>query len=177
MKKLIALAAIAATVGLTACASDRHDKGGRDGEHRHGAGKGFHGEHKQGRDGLPRGFDRLNLSDAQKQQIQTILDNNRSQAAQNQEARRAEFEQQRAAEQALVSGATFNENAARQMIAGQQQRHADMALQQMRVRHQLFQVLTPEQRQQLQQMQQERGSRGNKGERGERRGQAAQPQQ
>ena len=177
MKKLIALTALAATVGLTACASDRHDKGGRDGEHRHGAGKGFHGEHKQGRDGLPRGFDRLNLSDAQKQQIQTILDNNRSQAAQNQEARRAEFEQQRAAEQALVSGATFNENAARQMIAGQQQRHADMALQQMRVRHQLFQVLTPEQRQQLQQMQQERGSRGNKGERGERRGQAAQPQQ
>ena len=63
------------------------------------------------------------------------------------------------------------------MIAGQQQRHADMALQQMRVRHQLFQVLTPEQRQQLQQMQQERGSRGGKGERGERRGQAAQSQQ
>ena len=56
MKKLIALTALAATVGLTACASDRHDKGGRDGEHRHGAGKGFHGEAKPGRDGLPRGL-------------------------------------------------------------------------------------------------------------------------
>ena len=39
MKKLIALTALAATVGLTACASDRHDKGGRDGDQRQGSGK------------------------------------------------------------------------------------------------------------------------------------------
>ena len=172
MKKLIALTALAATVGLTACASDRHDKGGRDGDHRQGSGKKMHGEHKQGRDGLPYGFERLNLSDAQKQQIQTILNNNRpAQADQNQDARRAEFEQQRAAEQALISSQTFDENAARQLIAGQQQRHADMMLQQMRVRHQIFQVLTPEQQKQWQDMKQARAEqRGAKGERGERRG-------
>ncbi len=149
MKKMIALAALSA-IAATSYAATK-DTPPQD----NGQPKGMFGQHKghgmMSPDGLPRGFERLNLSDAQKKKIKAIMDANRPAQADAQ-ARQAEFEQRRAAEQALISSKTFDETKARQMITEQQQQHADMMLKNMKMRHDVFQVLTPEQQKQWQDM-------------------------
>lgn len=133
---------------------------------------------------LPRGFAELNLTDAQKTRIQAILAADRPAQQPNREARRADFAQKaaerRQREQALMSAKTFDEQAARALIAERQQERAEMAnefaaneLNMLKKRHAVFQVLTPAQQQQwLQQQsrrQAERGQDGKQGQDGKRR--------
>ena len=131
------------------------------------------------KDGLPMGFERLNLSDAQKNKIKAIMQQNRPEKPADHAQRSAQFEQKmqqrRAAEQQLLTSKMFNEQAARQMIAERkaeraelQRDHADHELQMLKQRHAIFQVLTPAQQKQFLEEQkkylQPRGERGDKPE-------------
>ncbi len=160
MKKYTALLALAAVLGLGACAAEG-GKQGRDGRHQpHGE---MRGEMRGKRDGLPRGMDKLNLSDAQKQQIQQIFAAERQQA-QNARPDDAAREQYRAQREAITSGTSFDEARARNLIGQEQAVHAEREISRLRTEHAVWQVLTPEQREQWKQMRerrapQERGSR------------------
>lgn len=178
MKKYIAVA-IASLVGLagvaTAAGTVAHHNA-----HKHEAG--FQA-HKKGE--LPRDLQELNLSSKQKTKIEKIIEANRPQnpmvntpemqpnpqdmtppPAETQapnDAKRAEFqkkmEERRMAEQKLVSSKSFDEAAARRMIAERhaeheqnaterQQKMADMEIKRLKERHDIFQILTPKQQQQ-----------------------------
>ena len=103
------------------------------------------------RDGLPRGFNELDLSEEQKSKIRAIMAQYRPQQPENHAARRAEFQQKMAQrqsqEQQLLNSKNFDEQAARKLIAERQQeraelerQHAERELQMLRVRHEAFQV-------------------------------------
>lgn len=178
MKKVTAIsAAVLMGLALTACSSDKPQRGPK---HEQGAQKDF----KRG--GLPHDLRELNLTDAQKAQIKQIMEQNRPQrdqrAAPNDAQReqfRSQMQAQRAAENSLITNATFDEAAARNLIvqrdqnqAERQQRQNEAELQQLKTRHAIMQVLTPEQRQQwLQNQQQRQNERKN-----DRRGPAGAPQ-
>lgn len=116
---------------------------------------GEHREHGRGRkpDGLPRELDGLNLTGEQKTKIKTILEQNRDSRPADPTAHRAEFlqkmQQRQQQEQQLIGSKTFDEQAARRLIAERQQEHATRELQMLKTRHAVFQVLTPVQQQQL----------------------------
>lgn len=120
-------------------------------------GKPFKGKHHN-KNGLPRGFDDLGLTDAQKNKIKSIMEKSHpaKPSADTQETRRQAFmqkmQQRQAQEQQLMTSKTFNEQAARNMIAEHQQEranmekeHAERELQMMKTQHEVFQVLTPAQ--------------------------------
>ncbi|MCG7658088.1 Spy/CpxP family protein refolding chaperone [Wielerella bovis] len=162
---LLTTAGIAVAAGNNASAQNKNMPH----PHPHAKMHSAHG-HQMKRDGLPRGFEQLGLSDVQKAQIKTIMEQNRPQKVDNQDTRRADFQQKmaqrRVQEQQLMSNKTFNEQAARNMIAERQQEraameknHAERELQMLKQRHAVFQVLTPAQQQKFvenQKQQQER---------------------
>lgn len=150
MKKMIALAALSA-IAATSYAATKSTQPQDNGQPKPAFDQ-HKGHGMMSPDGLPRGFERLNLSDAQKTKIKAIMNANRPAQPANAQAGQAEFEQRRAAEQALISSKTFDEAKARQMITEQQQKHADMMLKNMKMRHDVFQVLTPAQQKQWQDM-------------------------
>lgn len=161
MKKLTAVsAAVLMGLALTACSADRHDRGPR-------TEQGMKKDFKRG--GMPRDLAELNLTDAQKAQIKQIMEQNRPQARQQgqrpapDDAQREQFRNQmqvqHAAEQQLILAPAFDEAAAKQLIAQENQQqaahlqqreatHDAFELQQLKTRHAVMQVLTPEQRQQ-----------------------------
>ena len=162
-KKIAMVMALAAVVGVAGCAADNSGKGER------GSKQGFHkaefrgGEDRmQGRGGFPRGLERLNLSEEQKQKIQAILEANRPQQAANSTTRTQRMEQR----DELVQAGQFDEAKARQMINERNQRHVEMELQHLKTQHAIFQVLTPEQQKQWQEQRQARGERGGRFQRG-----------
>lgn len=162
MKKLtLATVALMMTAGAAFAANDFNGEppmdGGKGGKHMRDGGK---------RSELPRGFEELNLTDAQKAKIKAIVEADRpAQPAAKKD--HATFQQKmqarQTAERQLMSSKTFDENAARRMIAERQQErnsmereHAERELQMLKKRHAIFQVLTPEQQKQFQAQQQKR---------------------
>lgn len=133
------------------------------------AAKHFH--HMKGsKSELPRGFDRLNLSEEQKAKIKAIVEADRqgkqAHHAQQREQRRQQFRQNAQTrlqqERALLGSKQFDEQAARKMIAERRQarladevQRTERELQMLKKRHAIFQVLTPAQQQQYQNMQDE----------------------
>ena len=122
------------------------------------------------RDGLPRGFNELDLSEEQKSKIRAIMAQYRPQQPENHAARRAEFQQKMAQrqsqEQQLLNSKNFDEQAARKLIAERQQeraelerQHAERELQMLQARHAAFQVLTPAQRQKYTELQKQQHQR------------------
>lgn len=112
---------------------------------------------------LPRGFEKLNLTDAQKAKIKSIVESNKPtlKAKKDDASFRQKMEARRNAEQKLMSGKQFDEAAARQMIVERQQERlgmerefAERELQMLKKRHAIFQVLTAEQQKQFQEEQQ-----------------------
>lgn len=170
MKKYLAVAAASliglagvATAANTAANTVAHNHAhemhqAHDGHRMH------HQMHKKGE--LPRDLKDLNLSNKQKAEIKKILETNRAQQPKDalpQQARQAEFaqkmQQQRNAEQAIIGSKKFDEAAARRLIAERQaeheqhaaerkQRMADMQLNRLKERHEIFQVLTAKQQKQ-----------------------------
>ncbi|MDO5640676.1 MAG: Spy/CpxP family protein refolding chaperone [Neisseria sp.] len=162
MKKLTAVsAAVLMGLALTACSSDKPQRGPKS---EHGMQKDF----KRG--GLPHDLRKLDLTDAQKTQIEQIMAQNRPQrgeraapSAAEREQFRSQMQARRAAENSLLTNPTFDEAAARNLIAQReqnqaerQQRQNEAELQQLKTRHAIMQVLTPEQRQQWLANQQQR---------------------
>ncbi len=132
--------------------------GGRDGGGRRGGPRGEFA----GRDaGLPlRGID---LTDAQKQQIQTLT-------TQMREQNRAAFERMRSADEAFqnaVDATPVNEQAIRAAAQSRAIAQADVAIVQAKLRTQVLALLTPEQQAQVAKRRSERESRGpeNRGQR------------
>ena len=158
-KKIAMVMALAAVVGVAGCAADNSGKGERGGK------QGFHkaefrgGEDRmQGKGGFPRGLERLNLSEEQKQKIQAILEANRPQQAANDTTRTQRMEQR----DELVQAGQFDEAKARQMINERNQRHVEMELQHLKTQHAIFQVLTPAQQKQWQESQNKRAERSDR---------------
>lgn len=156
---LLATAGLAVAAGQTGSAP-HHEHGKPHPSHTHAH-----------RDGLPRGFDQLNLSAEQKAKIQAIMQQNRPEQTRSQAQRRDDFHQKmaqyRAQEQQLMSSTTFDEQAARALITERQQEraakereHAERELQMLKQRHAVFQILTPEQQQKYLTNQQQHHQRG-----------------
>lgn len=152
MKKITAIStAVLMGLALTACSTDRPQHGPRAEQ---GMNKHF------SKDGLPRDLSELSLTDAQKDQIKQIMaqgqvDRPAAPDESQRAAFRSEIQQRRAAEQQLILAPTFDETAARQLVAQRakkmdqrQQQRSEMELQHLKQRHDIMQVLTPEQRQQ-----------------------------
>ncbi len=162
MKKLtIATLALMTTAGVAFAANKTDTAANPNGEHRGGK---MMREHKKS--DLPRGFEQLNLTDAQKAKIKAIVEANQPtapKANRDDASFKQKMEARRAAEQKLMSNKTFDEAAARQMIVERQQErlqmereHAERELQMLKKRHAIYQVLTPAQQKQLQELQQRR---------------------
>ncbi|MCP2041597.1 protein CpxP [Neisseria sp. HSC-16F19] len=94
-----------------------------------------------------RAWSDLNLSEAQKAQIEKIEQQYRPAPQPDQAARQAQFQQWHQQKQQLLQGRQFNENAARQLIQQRQQQHAEREMQHLRKQHAIFQVLNAEQQQ------------------------------
>ncbi|MBF0804836.1 MULTISPECIES: Spy/CpxP family protein refolding chaperone [unclassified Neisseria] len=153
MKKSISTAVFIgiSALSLAACSSDRGPKHDRN-DHRHTA-KAFH------KGGMAHGFKDLNLTEEQKTKIRAIMEEGRDNRAQQPESNRREALRQqidhyRAAEQNLLQAPAFDEAAVRNLISlreqdreAQRRQHAELELQQLKKRHAVFQVLTPEQQQ------------------------------
>lgn len=117
--------------------------------------------------GLPHGLERLNLNDAQKQQIKRIMEQHRADKPVKQPESRVAFEQKmqqrQQREQQLLSAAAFDEQAARAMIAERRQEReqaeaalVERELNMLKTRHAVLQVLTPDQQQQYWQQRNQR---------------------
>lgn len=119
-----------------------------------------------------RQWEALNLSAAQKTQIEKIEQQYR-QAQPSREQMQQQGQAWQQQHNQLLQNRTFNEAQARQLIQQRQQQRTEMELQRLRKQHAVFQVLNSQQQQQwLQQRAQHPGKGGHgKGERGdERRG-------
>src|SRR3954451_17011036 len=121
---------------------EKGDRRGGFGRH-DGAGPGFRGSGRGGPDGMLREFRDLNLTDAQKQQIKTILDSNKPDEGTMQEMHTLG--------QAVRDGSSTPEQQARLKTLSEQ------AMQNRKsVREQIQNVLTPEQKTQLEAKRKER---------------------
>ncbi|KLT73028.1 hypothetical protein PL75_04960 [Neisseria arctica] len=155
MKKVTVVSgAVLMGLALAACSSDKPQREGFKHE------QGMHHFGKEAKRGdMMRGLRDLNLTDEQKAQIKKIIEQNRPQHTQPDQAQRSEFQnqmaQRRAAENSLITSPTFDEAAARELISRHSQQHtermqrqSEIELQKLKTRHAIMQVLTPEQRQQ-----------------------------
>lgn len=107
--------------------------------------------------GLQRALARLDLTDSQQQQINQLMQQHRNERASKADGGKADSKAEyRASHQqlkALMAAAQFDEVAARQLLEQRQQAGLERQLAGMKLRHDIMQLLTQEQRQQLQQMQ------------------------
>jgi len=109
---------------------------------RDGAGPGFRGPGRGGPEAMLREFRDLNLTDAQKQQIHTILESNKPD--------QATIDQMKTLQEARRNG-TLTDDQKQQLKTLRQQQGEKMRT----VHEQIINVLTPEQKQQLEQKRQE----------------------
>ncbi len=89
----------------------------------------------------------LNLTDEQRAQMQTLHQNIK---AENQEARKAHQTEM----ESFFNNPTFDENKAKELIQKNKDQHA---VRKMKFRHSMYQILTPDQRNQHSQMMQNHG--------------------
>ncbi|MDO4433511.1 MAG: Spy/CpxP family protein refolding chaperone [Alysiella sp.] len=163
MNKLTVITVMAAALmsaGL-ASASDKHDKMYTHQAMSHAHSHHGHGMHHHHKGGLPYGYKKLNLTAAQETEIKKILESSRTDNATehhmyHHKSLQDKMQQRLNQEQQLLSGKTFNEQMARQMIAQRHQEHANLMrehaeheLRMLKTEHVVFQVLTPEQQKQF----------------------------
>lgn len=105
-------------------------------------------------------IDKLELTGEQKEKMQALHDKLHAMRPDKKQAR--PFMQEH---QAIVHADTFDEAAAKALIAKQQQMQAGHKLEKMRIQHQMYQLLTPEQREQWQAIKQKnKGDKPKKGD-------------
>jgi len=121
----------------------RPERRGDFGRQRDGAGPGFRGPRGGGPEGMLREFRDLNLTDAQKAQIKSILDANKPD--------QATMDQMKALREARQNGTALTDDQKAQFKALRQQQTEKMRS----VHEQVMNVLTPEQKAQLEQKRQE----------------------
>lgn len=115
------------------------------------------GDHHKERNGGPKMmkeirkmFKGLDLSDDQMQQFKQIIETHKQTYKQNQQQRQLKKQTQRDDMLELLSNPSFDETQAELLIDKRQQTMQQKALAMMKLKHQLYQLLTPEQQQNLQ---------------------------
>jgi len=121
---------------------------GRDGKHRGDKQRGgkHHGKMM---------FKKLDLSDAQKEQMKTIM---RAYKEANKESKAAH----KAAMKALMDAPAFDEEQAQTLIAEREAQRADKQLSMLKMKHEMYQVLTEEQKVKYDQRETKKMQRGNR---------------
>ena len=146
IKRWLAVAGIALAVPLSAMAYQGHGgkMGGCDGKPgAQGAGMMQHG-HGQGM-GMMRGLHRLDLSEAQQDQVFELMHNQAPVMRKQMKAlKKVETELQ-----TLKKSPDYSEAKAKELIVSMTQQRADMEMARLQVERKVLDVLTPEQRQQL----------------------------
>jgi Spy/CpxP family protein refolding chaperone len=94
-------------------------------------------------------FSQLNLTDQQKQEIQAIMAASMNGNHQNM----TDMQMHHTDMQALLSSDVFDENKAKALIANHQSQMGERKLTMLKMKHQIFQLLDDEQREQLMSMQ------------------------
>ena len=153
VRKIVVTAGIVALMSGGAVALFAQAGGGRG----PGGGAGPFGPGAPGRRGFEAGFalGQLNLSDAQKQQVQSIVQQHRQQSQPVMQRLQQAMQAQRAA----VNQVPVNEAAVRQAAAALASVEADMAVEQARLHADIFNVLTVEQQDKAKQLEQQAQAR------------------
>ena len=144
----IAIAAALAVTGIVGLAQQRAMQGqeGHDGMERHGGRGG-----ERGRDGMGHGLfmggmaEKLNLTDAQKEQMKQI-------STRFHESMKSMHEQSREghdSEMGFLNGGTFDEAAVRTAAQARANQHVEMEVARARMMSEMFAILTPEQKAQV----------------------------
>ncbi|MEI6896454.1 MAG: Spy/CpxP family protein refolding chaperone [Psychromonas sp.] len=105
----------------------------------HGKHHGGHGKHRGDNKHKNMTFKKLDLSDQQKQQMQSIMVSSKKQMESNKLADKAKM-------QALMQAPTFNEVTAKALIEKKQSDRAARKLSTLKIHHQMYQLLTDEQK-------------------------------
>ncbi|QIZ78118.1 Spy/CpxP family protein refolding chaperone [Ferrimonas lipolytica] len=148
------LAALVMITSATAFADHHGERSGPQGDRHHAEKRGGHGNiHKM--------LFNLDLTDEQRDQVKALLKAAKQPKDErpSAEERQAKREAKRAAMQELMNADSFDETAAKAIIAERQQRQTERELQQMKTHYELMQILTQEQRDELAAKQQERMER------------------
>lgn len=100
----------------------------------------------------PRMFEELNLSDEQKTQIKTLMDNARTASEQYHEKIRSSHDQMKS----IIEASAFNEEQARQILNAKAQAETEIEIIHLRTESAIYKLLTVEQKTQLEQLKQKR---------------------
>lgn len=111
----------------------------------------------------PRLLEQLNLTDGQKTQFRELHENARAASEQHFTA----LNNARTQLKAVVEGASFNEEQARQILAAKNQAETELEIIRLRTDSAVYNLLTAEQKAKLVELEQQRPMRGGKGRRGD----------
>jgi periplasmic protein CpxP/Spy len=137
--------ALTGVVGLAQTQPNQAPGGGR--EWRHKGGKDGHGEQGRGHEGgfAGRFAEKLNLTDAQKEQMKQIAARHREST----KALREQMRQARGGDEGFLNGGTFNESAVRSAAQARANAQVELEVARARMMSEMYAVLTPEQKAQL----------------------------
>ena len=124
-----------------------------------GRGKHHGGKHHRGGQMKTMGFHKLDLSDQQKEEMKVIITAHKEANKELKEARKAEMK-------ALMEDPTFNETKAAELIAQREALRADKKLEMLKVKHEMYQLLTEEQKVKYDELEMKKNKKGKKGHRG-----------
>jgi len=121
-----------------------------------GKGKNKGGKHHKGKK-RDMGFEKLNLTDQQKEDMKTIMSAQKTER----KDRKTDAERlaQRAEMQALMQAETFDEAKAKELIENKQAKNTEQRLAKMKAKHEMYQLLTDEQKAEFAEMQMKRQNR------------------
>lgn len=119
--------------------------------------KGMEGMHGH-RGGMNNIYSQLDLTEAQKQDVSTIMQ--QAKGSVDRQSRQALRKTHLAERSALMNAEQFDEDKARAMINNHQQQMIEQHVEMLKVQHQMFQVLTPEQRTKFEQLMSQGKGRG-----------------
>ncbi|MCW8329602.1 CpxP family protein [Photobacterium sp. SDRW27] len=121
----------------------------------HHGGKGYCGGGHEGR----KVFKELDLTDTQKQQMKTLRQANRDTMKANFSEKRAAMQANHQQMQALMLAEDFDENAVRDLAQKMSEQQVEHRVAMMEKRHEMLNILTPEQKVKYQQLQAERAEK------------------
>lgn len=113
-----------------------------------------------------RGAEKLDLTDEQQTKLESIFEAQKTQMkalrGDDKEARKAEREAHKAKMDALLSAATFDENAAKELLNARHEKGTEFGLIKLKTQHQVMQVLNAEQQEKFAKMQKRMGKKHRK---------------
>ena len=113
-----------------------------------------------------RGADKLSLTDEQQTKLEAIFEAQKTQMkalrGDDKEARKAQRKAQKEKMDALLSAPTFDENAAKELLAARHEKGTEFGLIKLKTQHQVMQVLNAEQQEKFAKMQKRMGKKHRK---------------